>query len=192
MAINAAQRTVYQQRSTDAAGFSAALHGMFAFAKPDEQQRLLDACAAAVYQSIVHGSPITGAPGQPVATGELRDSWEIKRISSERREISTTSPYARAIEHNWRRVARSKIKAMQKTLGIKRLTKASRAMIRKGFAGITFRSGGAHSVKKTAQHFDRLVAQVVTHLYPNIGRNIGASVQAKGVGINIGTRGGSG
>lgn len=191
MAINAAQRTVFQ-RSTDAAGFSAALQGMLAFATPEETERLLDATAAAVYQSIVNGSPITNAPGQPVDTGELRDSWEIKRISKDRREISTTSPYARAIEHNWRRIARAQMKKAGEAMGFKRLTRKAKALIRKRFGGINFRGrGGSHSVALTARHFPQIVAVVVAQLYPHIGRNIGASVQAKGVGINVGTRTGA-
>lgn len=189
MAINAAQRTVYQ-RSTDAAGFSAALQAMFAFGKPEEQERLVEACAEAVYQSIVYGSPITNSPGQPVDTGELRDSWKVQKQSRVRYKVFTTVPYARAIEHNWRKISRAQFKAAAAKMNIKRLTKRAKATIRKRFSGINFRGrGGAHSVALTAQHFSPLVAVVVAQLYP--GRNIGAGVFARGVGINVGTRSGA-
>lgn len=69
-------------------------------------QRKLDAAnkelfvtvANATKDSIVIGSPVTGAPGQPVDTGALRASWQLRFLSPVESEISTNLAYAPAIE----------------------------------------------------------------------------------------------
>lgn len=48
--------------------------------------------------SIVYGSALTGAPGQPVDTKELRGSWKKRFVTDNRVEIFTESPYARPNE----------------------------------------------------------------------------------------------
>jgi hypothetical protein len=48
-------------------------------------------------QSIQFGSPITGAPGQPVATGALRNSWHAEQVG-DAYIISTPIEYAQVIE----------------------------------------------------------------------------------------------
>ncbi len=53
--------------------------------------------ATKVHASVKVGSPTTGAPGQPVDTGNLRNSW-ILGIGPDVAEISTNVEYARAIE----------------------------------------------------------------------------------------------
>jgi hypothetical protein len=87
----------------------------------------------AVYGSIVEGSPITGAPGQPVDTGNLRASW-IRETGPTRTTITTNTIYAPQIEDG---------------------TREGRAL--------TLRSkvGGFHSVKLTVAAFNALVANVV-------------------------------
>lgn len=55
----------------------------------------------AAEESIKVGSPITGAPGQPVDTGNLRNSWQTefdRPVMPERAAISTTVEYAPAVE----------------------------------------------------------------------------------------------
>lgn len=190
MAINSAQRREIQQRSTDAVGFADALRS-FGIRTQAETQQILEASAVAVHESIVHGSAITGAPGQPVDTGELRDSWTVKRISSTAFEISTNSPYARAIEHNWRKVRKGHIKAFKlANPKVKRVTKKVRSIIRRSLGGLRFRSGGPHGVRLTAQHFPRLVTALVRELFPSTTRNIGGGVRSSGVGITVPTRSG--
>lgn len=49
-------------------------------------------------ESIVEGSPLTGAPGQPVATGNLKGSWHESFPKPYVAQISTNVSYARAIE----------------------------------------------------------------------------------------------
>lgn len=53
--------------------------------------------ATKVHASVKEGSATTGAPGQPVDTGALRDSW-ILRIWRTEAEITTNKDYAAAIE----------------------------------------------------------------------------------------------
>lgn len=93
-----------------------------------------------MHQSIVGtGQPdtLTGAPGQPVDTGFLKNSWTLAITPREGR-IQTNAAYARTIEDG---------------------------VTAKGTA-ITFRSkvGGAHSVKLTIAAADRIQAEVVRGL----------------------------
>jgi hypothetical protein len=50
------------------------------------------------HKSITVGSPLTGAPGQPVDTGRLRNSWQIVILSPREVRILTSMKYARSIE----------------------------------------------------------------------------------------------
>lgn len=161
------------ERFSDAADFAASLREWGATLRGEANQ-VLDASAEAVYDSIVHGSAVTGSPGQPVQHGDLRESWKIRRVSPTVIEVYSDSPYARAIEHNWKRVSRSQFKAASRLMGLKRLTKRVRAAIRKRLGGMRFRSGGSHSVKLTARGFPRLVQFIVRD----------NSVRAKGIGID--------
>lgn len=93
---------------------------------------LLAASAALAKTSIVEGSEITGAPGQPVDTGNLKNSWQLEFLSPTEAMISTNVDYARPIED-----------------GV-------------GPNGpMTLRSavGGFHSVALTMNGFDRIVAE---------------------------------
>ena len=64
---------------------------------------LHDACIGHVYASITVGSSITGAPGQPVKSGDLLKSWKVapggRRATT---RIYSDSPYADIIEDNKR------------------------------------------------------------------------------------------
>lgn len=51
-----------------------------------------------VGRSLVEGSPLTGAPGQPVDTGQLRGSWVEEFIDIWRWQITTNLIYAPGIE----------------------------------------------------------------------------------------------
>lgn len=58
------------------------------------------------FESIVEGSAITGAPGQPVSEsrspndGELRDSWTKTAVSPTETLIATDLPWAPDVEDN--------------------------------------------------------------------------------------------
>lgn len=76
--------------------FTAKLEGMTA--------ELLPNVASALQASIVSGSPLTGAPGQPVDTGNLRASWNVSFPSADTAQISTNVEYAPYVEDNVRGV----------------------------------------------------------------------------------------
>lgn len=50
------------------------------------------------HESVVAGSALTGSPGQPVDTGNLRRSWQINWQGPAQADISTNLPYAPSIE----------------------------------------------------------------------------------------------
>ncbi len=87
-----------------------------------------------VQESIVHGSPLTGAPGQPVDTSALRNSWIATRLGRLDWKIETGLKYARAMEDGvtW-------------------------------YGPITLRSevGGFHSVKLTRAAWQKIVEHAV-------------------------------
>lgn len=91
--------------------------------------------AIAVKDSVVNGSPITGAPGQPVDTGALKNSWQLTFESPTSALVASggdgVESYNRVIEDNLR--------------------------------GAKLRSavGGFHSVALTVAGFDKLVAAEV-------------------------------
>lgn len=80
------------------------------------QQAIFTGVVDTMFESVVRGSALTGAPGQPVRTGRLRDSWTVRYEKPTVAIISTNAPYARAIEHNWRRVAKRHKKALKREL----------------------------------------------------------------------------
>ncbi len=90
--------------------------------------------AVATKASIVEGSSVTGAPGQPVDTGALRASWQLEFTTPTSATIATNLEYAPIIEDG----------------------------VRDGRA-LTLRSqvGGWGSVRATVLNFDRLVQATV-------------------------------
>ena len=62
---------------------------------------LVPALGAAVHNSVVHGSPITSAPGQVVADedgGNLRDSWQLEFPDADHAMTYTKTVYAQSNE----------------------------------------------------------------------------------------------
>jgi hypothetical protein len=106
----------------------------------DKARRLLDNIDAHVGRSIMYGSPVTGAPGQPVDKGELLESWvRLKRGKFAVAWISRKF-YAPIIEDNWREAQlRSKV-------------------------------GGFHSVKMTRHGFPALVRYELALMEPSVLR----------------------
>ena len=98
------------------------------------QIRLHTEVANRIHASITHGSETTGAPGQPVQTGNLINSWQVIRISPLQSQISTPVVYAPGIEDG----------------------------VLYGKDGVQVRSGvgGFHSVKMTRAGFQDLVNEV--------------------------------
>lgn len=86
------------------------------------------------HESIQTGSPITGAPGQPVDTGNLRASWQVRHTEEFVAEISTNVAYAPPIEDGVGQYGPLKLRSAV---------------------------GGFHSVKQTIAGFPRLVDQAL-------------------------------
>jgi hypothetical protein len=105
----------------------------FAVKVEAQSKGVIAEAATEVQRSIVFGSEITGAPGQPVQTGNLRDSWIPEFVSPTEWHTSTDVEYAPPIED-----------------GVGE------------FGPLTLRSttGGFHSVAATRANFDRIVAYV--------------------------------
>jgi hypothetical protein len=101
----------------------------------DEASVVLDMSAQLALQSIQFGSQLTGATGQPVDTGNLRNSWQDERVSSTEHIISTPVIYAQNIEDG----------------------------ISSHGTPMTLRSavGGFHSVALTVSSFDRILESAV-------------------------------
>jgi hypothetical protein len=98
---------------------------------------------SAVETSIKRGSPITGAPGQPVDTGNLIGSWTTEFESADVATVSTNVDYAPEIEDNARGATlRSEV-------------------------------GGFHSVKQTRAGFERLVHHEARKLGGGFGGTMG-------------------
>lgn len=89
------------------------------------------------FRSIVEGSPITGAPGQPVDTGNLKGSWQNIIDGPLERRIVTNASYALNVEDN---------------IG------------RNGPMQLRSQVGGFHSVKLTMAGFPAIVEAVVTRV----------------------------
>lgn len=70
------------------------------FADKVERQRkdVFVRYAIAVRDSVVEGSPVTGAPGQPVDTSDLKTSWQLTFPSATRAEITTNEAHAKPVE----------------------------------------------------------------------------------------------
>lgn len=62
---------------------------------------VLDEATALALSSIVEGSALSGAPGQPVDTAELRDSWTAVAEGPATRLIKSDAVHAIAVEYNW-------------------------------------------------------------------------------------------
>ena len=92
-----------------------------------KQQAVFVNTAAAVKGSIVDGSAVTGAPGQPVDTGALKASWILEFDSATEAHVSTNIEYAPILEDNVRG------------------------------ATLRSAVGGFHSVKMTVAGFERIV-----------------------------------
>lgn len=108
-----------------------------------------------MHQSIVgtgQPDPLTGAPGQPVDTGFLKDSWTIAITPSEGR-IETNVAYARVIEDN-NPAAYNSAGATNERANPDGISRPS----------VKSKVGGNHSVKLTLAAADRIQAQVVREL----------------------------
>lgn len=112
------------------------------------QQGVFRGFAEAAKESIVEGSPVTGAPGQPVAEGQpdpvgkLKGSWELEYPTPTTAEIATDVDYAPKIEDG---------------IG------------EHGPLRLRSKVGGFHSVALTVAGAERLLEQVVREVIQETG-----------------------
>jgi hypothetical protein len=100
----------------------------------DRARAVFEGTVDEAFKSIVDGSALTGAPGQPVGeTGEIKDSWRVETRGPRRKVITSSHRGAWTIEAGRR-------------LGQKLRLRSSR--------------GGFHSVKRTRKRFRRIVRAV--------------------------------
>lgn len=71
-------------------------------AAKSREGRLYKAVTEHAYRSIRFGSEVTGAPGQPVDTGNLVASWRLELRGKRVASMFSPLPYASIIEDNWR------------------------------------------------------------------------------------------
>lgn len=100
-------------------------------------QEVFSSVVLETQRSIVDGSELTGAPGQPVDTGALKSSWQAQFESPTRAVISTNIVYAPYIEDGGN-----------------------------SYGPFTLRSavGGFHSAALTVAGFDRIVEFVTAQV----------------------------
>jgi hypothetical protein len=100
-------------------------------------------CTEEVHRSIVEGSEITGAPGQPVDRGILKASWTPQFLDANTWQDTTHLAYAPSIE--------------------------DLISYANGGSPITIRSavGGGHSVKQTRVSWPRIVEHVTEKVKRN-------------------------
>jgi hypothetical protein len=96
-------------------------------------------CTEEVHRSIVEGSEITGAPGQPVDTGALRASWTPQFLDKDTWQDTTNVEYAPIIEDTVRG------------------------------ATLRSAVGGFHSVRYTRVGFPKIVEVVIRRVRGNAG-----------------------
>jgi hypothetical protein len=97
-----------------------------------------------VQESIVEGSPLTGAPGQPVDTSALKGSWHHKRHEKFLWATETPLKYAPVVEEGGLVMASGRSGALS----------GSRYTLRSEV-------GGFHSVKLTAAAWQKIVDHAV-------------------------------
>ena len=103
-----------------------------------------------VQRSVVEGSTLTGAPGQPVDTGFLKDSFVGRFTSKTTWELTTNVAYAPVIEAN--------TKAAYDDRGVPR----PKGLPPQGGGSKHIKStvGGPHSIAQTVAGFQRIVDAV--------------------------------
>ena len=125
-------------------------------AKVDKRAKALhDGVSDLAFSSIVEGSPVTGAPGQPVDTGFLKGSWQPIIEGPLTRLIVTNVAYAPVVEDNTRTAYDPR--------GVQRPPReefAKGGTNRKGPSTV----GGNHSVKLTRAAWGRIVEFVMKGL----------------------------
>lgn len=128
----------------------------FSAKNPAKLQAVFDGVCEATFGSIVEGSPITGAPGQPVSTGFLKGSWQRMREAPLRERQATNVAYARVIEDN--------LRSSFDPAGVLPVRKP---VTEGGTRFVKSTVGGHHSAKLTVAGFQRIVDAVTREVAGN-------------------------
>lgn len=126
-------------------GFADDMRNFAAEVEADDQAIFVETAALA-FESIVEGSPITGAPGQPVDTGAEKAAWHLE-LAAHSAAITNPMAYAPVIENDLR----------------SSFDEAGLVIPRPRLPGGGVRPhvkstvGGHHSVKVTVANIDRLI-----------------------------------
>jgi hypothetical protein len=113
-------------------------------------QAALVGIAEEVQRSIVEGSEITGAPGQPVATGHLKASWQLTFPTPTSAQVSTNVEYAWFVENA---IGPHGPRSYGADRGVTYNAK-----------GLPDLVGGSHSVAHTRAGIQRIVDHVIARL----------------------------
>lgn len=100
------------------------------------------------HESIVEGSEITGAPGQPVDTGFLKGSWQASFPDDVTGRVATNVIYARSIEEGV---------PVKTDFGVPRPPEMESTRR----PGERSHVGGSHSFKLTIASWDRVQAEAL-------------------------------
>jgi hypothetical protein len=104
-------------------------------------QAVYSGVVAATHESITKGSGVTGAPGQPVDSGELVTSWQVLPVAPWITDVVTNAPHARSNEDGIARPGGGPYRLLSPV-------------------------GGRHSVRLTITGMDRLVEAEVRKVNP--------------------------
>lgn len=132
------------------AGFGEALR-LFAAKVERRSRQVFVGSVESVKTSVVDGSPLTAAPGQPVDTGHLRDSWQVTYPEDWVGEVATNVGYAIAIEDGY--VHEHVRGPYTRADG----TPVRQHTVRGHPQGLLSPVGGFHSVALTRSNWDRIV-----------------------------------
>ena len=128
-------------------------------------RQVFTGCVTEVHESVTDGSSVTGAPGQPVDTGNLIRSWGPTFPSPLVGEVVTNVSYAQAIEDGEIRAHTRSAHTRGPYTRSDGTEVAAHEVQEHQVAGrtINFRSdvGGAHSVKLTRAGWPKIVDHVV-------------------------------
>jgi hypothetical protein len=126
-----------------------------AFAAKLEQRRkdVFLGTVEAVQTSITEGSPITGAPGQPVQWGTLKGSYQDEPIEDYLSRVVTNLEYAEAIEDGQQPP----------------YTRADGTQVTPGPMTLRSEVGGFGSVKQTRANYELLVEDVARRVASESG-----------------------
>lgn len=120
----------------------------------------------AVHGSIREGSEISGAPGQPIDTSDLFNSWQETYPEDWVGQTATNLEYAETIEHGQQQpyVTSPAERVIEETGQV--ISVEGGTQVTPGPMTVRSKVGGFHSVKLTRAAWPRLLEDVVSKVAP--------------------------